>query len=648
MGHDMGHIVQSILIATLCAAAAVILFRQRSRLGFGSRGFIWIVFGLLVISFINYYHAVTDYFTLSSDSASHPVNSLIGLLDIFGLICAVFGLARWLPTLVRAGGTLERDIVISRIAEKIARVSGQDFFQALTNAIAEELKADLVLVGVLTQDHKSIQTIAASKDQAPSTNFRYPLEGSPCQTVFDGEVSIFEDDVAALFPEDTALKDLGLKSYGGCTLINSKGDPIGILVVAKTVPTKDTALLEAIITVFADRAAVEIDRQEALHHIHKRSIELEEAQHIGRIGHWASTKSPDSWMCSNIIYQILEIPAQDFLEMNTFITLIHAQDRANFLLFRYAAMSRDKELDMDLRIVTPKGNEKWISIIGRPNKDLPLDDFGFSALPAHFFPASDTDCMGFYHGTLQDITERKQAETSLLEAHAAKTQFVAIMSHELRTPLNPILGFSSLIAKDVDDQYSRDQIRSYAEQINESAHQMHRLVEDILDFSGVELNRLNFEWDETDLTSLMKDVVQHMSHQAQSSGLQLQSQFPDRPVLAIVDRKRIRQILVNLISNAIKFTDSDGHIEIGLIHDDHEIEIWVKDTGCGMTEDEISQYLHPFRQGGNILNRNEGGLGLGLAISKALVEGHGGRLTIESSHQEGTRIRVALPRHHDI
>ena len=245
---------------------------------------------------------------------------------------------------------------------------------------------------------------------------------------------------------------------------------------------------------------------------------------------------------------------------------------------------------------------------------------------------------------VQDISVRKQAQLAMQQARDAaqdanrtKSSFLANMSHELRTPMNAILGMTHLALEDGLPDKQRD----YVQKAHSSAASLLQILNDILDLSKIEAGQLALERIDFELEAVVGEMADVVGLQAEQKGLELVfSAAPDLPRRLIGDPTRLRQVLVNLASNAVKFTDA-GEVNIGMAlgaQDDGSVELhgWVRDTGVGMSPQEMARLFEPFVQGDSSTTRRFGGTGLGLVISRQLVERMGGRVWVESEPNRGS------------
>ncbi|MBA1141652.1 PAS domain S-box protein [Mesorhizobium neociceri] len=252
---------------------------------------------------------------------------------------------------------------------------------------------------------------------------------------------------------------------------------------------------------------------------------------------------------------------------------------------------------------------------------------------------------------VRDITQWKRAEEDLTQARAVaerassqKTDFLARISHEIRTPLNAIIGFSELMVDEKFGPVANDRYRDYLRDINRSGNHVLDLVNDLLDISKIEAGQQEMDYEAVSLNDTLAETVAMMQPQANRERVIIRSSFASRLPEVVADLRSVRQIALNILSNAIRYTQAGGQVIVSTAYETSgDVLMRVRDTGIGMSHAEIEQALKPFKQI-NALKRGRGdGTGLGLPLTKAMVEANRARFTITSTPGEGTLVEVAFP-----
>lgn len=251
----------------------------------------------------------------------------------------------------------------------------------------------------------------------------------------------------------------------------------------------------------------------------------------------------------------------------------------------------------------------------------------------------------------KEILERKRVESELRTAKEeaevasrAKSEFLAMVSHELRTPLNAVIGFSEILTNEMFGPVGDERYIGYATDIRSSGLHLLSLINDILDLSKVEANSFELYEEELDVPALVDDALHLVEAKAKAGEIRLRPELPlDLPVL-YADERAFKQVVLNLLSNAVKFTPPGGRVSASAdLNDMGEFVFSVVDTGIGIAEADQERILKPFTQADSSLARRYEGTGLGLPLTKSLVELHGGRLELESQPQMGTTVRAVFP-----
>ena len=264
------------------------------------------------------------------------------------------------------------------------------------------------------------------------------------------------------------------------------------------------------------------------------------------------------------------------------------------------------------------------------------------------FHSADGQFLG-YRGVGTDITHEIRTEETLRiakveaeKASLAKSRFLAVMSHELRTPLNAIIGFSESLIAGIAGP-TTDKAREYLGDIRNAGRHLLNVVNDVLDLSKIEAGHYGLATETVDLEESLNESVQFLTDLAIRSGVGLELGDVPRDVRFPGDRRAVRQILINILSNAIKFTQPGGDVAIAAAADAPGVTICVRDNGVGIPADKLEEVLKPFHQVDNLLTRKYEGTGLGLPIAKGLIEAHGGGLRIESEIGRGTAVYLTFP-----
>ena len=350
---------------------------------------------------------------------------------------------------------------------------------------------------------------------------------------------------------------------------------------------------------------------------------------MGEIGGWELDRGASGPVWSDMVYRIHDLPVGELPSLESALDFYPPESRDIVAGTVAAAFEQGTPFDIVVPFVTATGRQRWVRSIGEPQ----MVNGRYTRII----------------GAFQDVTEARQAEQSLRAAkeaaeaaNRAKSEFLANMSHEIRTPLNGVIGMTGLL---LDTPLGAQQ-REYAEIVRSSGESLLSLINDILDFSKIEAGRLDLESIDINIQSLVEDTIDAVALRAAQKRLELLVDIdPATPRAFRGDPMRLRQILLNLFSNAIKFTER-GEVTLSLsaaaVGGKTQLLFAVRDTGIGISADRVNNLFAPFIQADSSTTRRFGGTGLGLSISKRLVEAMGGTIEVSSVPGQGSTFTFAV------
>ena len=326
-------------------------------------------------------------------------------------------------------------------------------------------------------------------------------------------------------------------------------------------------------------------------------------------------------------------PASDFIDkrVRSYTSITHPDDREMIGRTVAQAVEQRRPFELDYRILHRDGQVRWVR------------EYAQAVFDANGRPI-------YLDGIIFDITDRKAFEAALSlakeqaeSASRAKSEFLAVMSHELRTPLNAIIGFSEIVLRETFGPIANPRYRGYIDDIHGSGGHLLELINDILDLSKAEAGQIELMEEPVEVEPLVSACIAMLSQRAQQAGVELIAEVAgDLPTL-LADERKLRQALLNLVTNGIKFTPPEGQVRVSARMAGGNLRLEVADTGIGIAKDDIPKALSPFGQIDSALSRRHAGTGLGLPLTKRLIEAHGATFSIESEFGAGTRVTIEFP-----
>jgi PAS domain S-box-containing protein len=455
------------------------------------------------------------------------------------------------------------------------------------------------------------------------------------------DVFVVRDALADQRYHESSVVKAGFRFFAGMPLVSPEGHPLGTVCVLDNRPRELSPTQKDALRAIARQAMSQLELRR-----------VSEAESRGRFLFRALVEqlpggvyiedlgaSSGSYF-SPQIERLTGYSAEEWASEDEFFSrVLHPDDRDRVLRAFARAHKTHRPIQIEYRLIAKDGRVVWI----QDNAAVARNDEG---KPHHF------------QGFMADVTVRRQNELELLDERGRllereraqnerlrsldrlKDEFVALVSHELRTPLTSIRGYLELVLDDSDQLASEH--REFLQIVDRNVDRLLHLVSDLLLVAQVDAGKLTFEWTDVDLISLVGQCVQAAKPAAEAAGVELVlDATPSGPIVG--DPSRIGQLLDNLISNAIKFTPANGRVDVIVDASGDSAVIEVRDTGYGIAAEDQAQLFERFFRTQSASDMAIAGTGLGLSIAKAIVDAHGGAITIESAKGSGTTFRVVLP-----
>lgn len=374
------------------------------------------------------------------------------------------------------------------------------------------------------------------------------------------------------------------------------------------------------------------DRVERDIRLRTRTRLLELGEGLAGLGHWVLHLPDYHLEWSPEVFRIHGLdPSPRAPGIDRAIGFYHPEDRAAVAAIIEHAIDAGEEFSFVKRLVGADGRLRYVSCAGCVDAD-------------------ETGIPRSVYGVFREVTDEIRAESQLREAKdtaerasRAKSNFLALMSHELRTPLNAIIGFAEMIRDGVLGPIENQRYRTYAGDIHRSGTLLLNLVNDILDLSKIESGRFDLTAEEVDVGEVVANVVSTLRLKARRGGVTVTNSVDPGVLHAVTNPRALEQVMINLVSNAIQYSDAGDAVAIAADAGNGTLTLTVADEGCGIPEDRLATVIQPFERIDNRVDSSHAGTGLGLAVVHGLVEAQGGRLSIDSRVDVGTTVTVTLP-----
>ncbi len=532
---------------------------------------------------------------------------------------------------------LDRDLIeetLRFVAERSWRLGDAGFFQDLVSFLGRALGVSYAFCDAIDQDDPTkVNTIALFAHGEVTENISYSLKDTPCENVLGRSFCCYVEGVQRLFPNDGLLVEMNAESYAGIPLWASDGSPIGLVAVINEDLLERPANVETVLQIIAARAGAELERLFVLEQLKFSERRFADFADISSDWFWETDTELRFSYFSDRFEAVTGVPPHELLgrtrrEVGAPGASPRSFDRLVADMDAHQAF-RDFEHDR----IKQTGEVVHLTISGTPVFDATGQFLG-------------------YRGIGRDVTRQRQIQNELLEsrnaaetANRVKSEFLASMSHELRTPLNAVLGFAQLLSMDRKNPLTTAQLDQLDAIIHGGNHLL-ALVNDILDLARIEANQIGLAVEEVSIAASTRTCLSLLNSTAENNEVSLQNSIEDDCPLRIwADSRRFDQVLINLISNGIRYNQPGGTVNISaqLVDDGAFVRVVVADTGIGIAAQDHKDVFQMFTRVGQGPTISSEGAGIGLTVTKLLVERMGGHIGFDSEKDKGSEFWIEMP-----
>jgi PAS domain S-box-containing protein len=516
--------------------------------------------------------------------------------------------------------------LLINVLEEFLPKHGSEFFDSLVSSLSANFKRNYAFVGILSGEQKShIETLAVFGNGKMIDNFTYLLSGTPCENVLRGDICFYPKDVANFFPEDKLLAEMGIESYLGTCLYNGSGEVVGILSLMNCEPMDvgDEEIIKSTIKVFSSKVESELENWQAKSELKKVQDQYEDLyENAPDMFCSVEADTGNVRQCNQTVLKKLGYSKEEIIG-HPLRDLYHPDCSEGMEQAFDCFVKYGKVENAELTLKCKDGSKVYVIL----NVSSVLDE---NAKPL------------FSRSVWRDISDIKRAEYAE-HANNAKSEFLSRMSHELRTPMNAILGFTQLLEVDSENNLTNVQ-KDNLGRISYAGKHLLDLINEVLDLSQIESGNLELSIEPVDIIPIVDNVISISKTLANEKNISIDYDItPVGNCLVEVDALRFKQVVLNLVSNAIKYNNPNGSVVVFYEKlDSSKIRLGVKDTGRGIADDKKDKIFKPFERFDLNAEAIEG-TGIGLTISRQLVELMNGSIDFESVVGKGSLFYVDLP-----